>query len=129
MLSHGLSSSNIDEEDDDDACDGLGSPVAAGRRPEDLALDRARRRYDQEDPNDGSGRWALHKNHIFVLSSAGKPIFSRYGDESRLAPLVGVLQALVSFTRDRNDTIRYIKAGAHHVVFVLRGSLYFVAVR
>lgn len=102
------------------------SPIAAGARLEELALDRARRRYDLEDTHDP--KWSLHKKHIFILSSAGKPIFSRYGDESKLAPLVGVLQALVSFTRDSGDTIRYIKAGAHRVVFVLRSSLYFVAV-
>ena len=104
----------------------LGSPIAAGARLEDLALERARRRYDLEEPQDA--KWSLHKKHIFILSSAGKPIFSRYGDESRLSPIMGVLQALVSFVRDQDDTLRYIKAGRHHVAFVLRGPLYFVAV-
>ena len=102
------------------------SPVAAGRRLEELALGRARRKYDEEDPSHPS--WALHKKHLFVLSSAGKPIFSRYGDESRLAPQMGLLQALISFVSDRGDTLRYIRAGGADVVFLMRGALYLVAV-
>ena len=104
----------------------IGSPVAAGRRLEELALERARRRYDAEDFT--SPRWSLHKKHVFVLSSAGKPIFSRYGDESKLAPQMGLLQALISFVHDRGDAIRYIRAGPVNIVFVLRGPLYLVAV-
>ena len=120
-----------DSSDDEDApsqvrAGGLMSPIAAGARLEDLALERARRRYDLEDTE--SPKWKLHKKHIFILSWAGRPIFSRYGDEDKLAPTMGVLSALVSFVRDRDDTLRYIKAGQHHVVFVVRGPLYFVAV-
>ena len=63
------------------------------------------KRYDEEGPDSAS--WALHRKHIFVLSSAGKPIFSRFGDESLLAPLAGVLQALISFVSESGDTIRY----------------------
>ena len=83
-------------------------------------------RYDAEDFT--SPRWSLHKKHVFVLSSAGKPIFSRYGDESKLAPQMGLLQALISFVHDRGDAIRYIRAGPVNIVFVLRGPLYLVAV-
>ena len=64
---------------DDDADEGWGTLSP---------MDRARKRYDVEDP--AGPAWALHRKHIFILSSAGKPIFSRYGDESKLAPLVGV---------------------------------------
>jgi len=84
------------------------------------------KRYDLEDPS--SPTWARHRKHIFVLSSAGKPIFSRFGDESKIAPLVGVLQALISFVGDSDDTIRSIHAGAHRAVFLMRGPLYLVAV-
>ena len=83
-------------------------------------------RYDLEDPDAPS--WAQHRKHVFILSSAGKPIFSRYGDESKLAPQMGLLQALISFVHDRGDAIRYIRAGPVHIVFVLRGALYLVAV-
>ena len=85
-----------------------------------------RKRYDEEEPNTPS--WAQHHKHVFVLSSAGKPIFSRFGDESKLAPLAGVLQALISFVDDGGDTIRHIACGKHLVVFLMRGPLYLVAV-
>ena len=90
------------------------------------AAARGRKRYDIEDPQAPS--WVLHRKHIFILSSAGKPIFSRYGDESKMAPLAGVLQALISFVRDTGDHIRHVRAGAHRMVFVTRGSLYLVGV-
>ena len=83
------------------------------------------KRYDEEGPDSAS--WALHRKHIFVLSSAGKPIFSRFGDESLLAPLAGVLQALISFVSESGDTIRYVRAGAHRMVFLMRGPLYLAA--
>lgn len=56
--------------------------------------------------------------HVFVLSSAGKPIYSRHGDEQSLAPFMGVIQAIISFSqstsygsRDSEDLIRSIRAG------------------
>lgn len=36
------------------------------------------------------------KNHFFVLSTAGKPIYSLNGSEDKLATIFGLLQALVS---------------------------------
>lgn len=50
--------------------------------------------------------WVKHKKHVFILSNAGKPIYSRYGDESSLAGFVGVIQAIISFIQDDDDTIR-----------------------
>ena len=113
----GAAIDSSDEEDDE---------ASSGQRREDHLLERARRRYEDEDPSEP--QWALHKKHVFVLSSAGKPVFSRYGDESRLAPQMGLLQAIVSFVHDQQDTIRYVRAGRAQIVFVLRGSLYLVAV-
>ena len=89
-------------------------------------MDHPGKRYDVEEP--GAPSWARHRKHIFVLSSAGKPIFSRFGDESKIAPLVAVLQALISFVGDSGDTIRSVRAGGHVAVFLMRGPLYLVAV-
>ena len=36
--------------------------------------------------------WARRSKHFFILSDAGKPIFSRWGDEQELATFMGVLQ-------------------------------------
>lgn len=76
--------------------------------------------------------WRKHKKHVFILTNAGKPIYSRflfshspflclslrsvhrvhyitaerYGDESKLSGFMGLLQALVSFADDAKDTLR-----------------------
>eukprot|EP00668_Euglena_longa_P003815 GGOE01004474.1.p1 GENE.GGOE01004474.1~~GGOE01004474.1.p1 ORF type:complete len:524 (-),score=136.23 GGOE01004474.1:265-1809(-) len=73
-------------------------------------------------------RWQRKKKHIFVFSNAGKPIFSRYGDESDISDFFGVMQALVSFVIDSDDMIQRLVAGSHQFVFSLHGPLYFVVV-
>jgi hypothetical protein len=81
------------------------------------------------------------------LSSAGKPIYSRYGDEQRMAAFMAaisvhkhtsnpiqsisqtcLLQGVVSFVDDTGDTIREIRAGKHLFVFLMKGPIYLVAV-
>ncbi|CCW67635.1 unnamed protein product [Phytomonas sp. Hart1] len=42
---------------------------------------------------------AHYNEHVFIFSSAGKPIFTRYGDESSLSALFGLLQVLVQARR------------------------------
>ncbi|ORZ02160.1 vacuolar fusion protein MON1, partial [Syncephalastrum racemosum] len=75
-----------------------------------------------------SSSWFQHKKHFFILSSAGKPIWTRYGDESRISSLMGVIQAIISFFQDSDDTIKSIHAGEHNFVFLLKEPLYYVAV-
>ncbi|ORX62874.1 MON1-like protein A-like protein [Hesseltinella vesiculosa] len=72
--------------------------------------------------------WARHKKHFVILSSAGKPIWSRYGDESKLSSFTGVIQAIISFFQDSNDAIKTINAGSHKFVFLLKEPLYYVAI-
>ncbi|KAL9984856.1 hypothetical protein ACROYT_G007195 [Oculina patagonica] len=79
-----------------------------------------------EDVN--NPQWTLHKKHVFAFSEAGKPIYSRYGSEDKLATLMGVMQALVSFVQDGKNSIRCIMAGNHKYVFLVRGHVVLVAV-
>ncbi|CAI2178026.1 1425_t:CDS:10 [Funneliformis geosporum] len=65
-----------------------------------------RRKYGHEDPQ--SVTW--------------------YGDESRISSYMGVIQAIVSFFVDAEDSLRCINAGNHKFVFLLKGPLYLVAV-
>ncbi|ORY06185.1 DUF254-domain-containing protein [Basidiobolus meristosporus CBS 931.73] len=82
--------------------------------------------YSEEDPY--SPGWSAHDKHFFILSSAGKPIYSRFGDESKLSSYMGVIQAIVSFFVDTGDSIRSITAGEHKFVFLLKNPLYLLAV-
>mmetsp|Transcript_53083 Transcript_53083/g.88242 ORF Transcript_53083/g.88242 Transcript_53083/m.88242 type:complete len:107 (+) Transcript_53083:80-400(+) len=50
--------------------------------------------------------WVSKEKHMFVLSSAGKPIYTRHGDESKLSSLMGVIQAIISFIKDAGDELR-----------------------
>ncbi|KAJ8934547.1 hypothetical protein NQ314_013288 [Rhamnusium bicolor] len=83
-----------------------------------------------EDDNDleHNKEWTSKRKHVFVLSSAGKPIYSRYGNEDRLAWLFGVMQTLVSFVQYDDDCIKSIHAGDTHFVFLVKKPLILVAV-
>ncbi|KAF2879329.1 hypothetical protein ILUMI_26840 [Ignelater luminosus] len=72
--------------------------------------------------------WLGKSKHIFVLSSAGKPIYSRYGNEDRFASYFGIMQALVSFVQADDDSIRSMHAGDTKFVFLFREPLILVAV-
>lgn len=72
--------------------------------------------------------WRLQRKHIFVLSDAGKPIYSLHGDEEKLASLCGVIQALVSFVQHGQDSITSIKAKGLRFVFMMKNNLILVAV-
>ncbi|XP_023682475.1 vacuolar fusion protein MON1 homolog B [Paramormyrops kingsleyae] len=72
--------------------------------------------------------WRLHRKHVFVLSEAGKPIYSRYGNEEALSSTMGVMMALVSFVQSGNNTIRSIYSDEHTVVFMQQGPLVLVSV-
>jgi vacuolar fusion protein MON1 len=53
-------------------------------------------------------RWRSKRKHFFVLSSAGKPIYSRHGDDSIISGYMGVIQAIISFFEDNGDTLRFL---------------------
>lgn len=72
--------------------------------------------------------WLAQKKHVFVLSQAGKPIYSRYSSEDKLVTIMGVMQALVSFVQSENDMIRSVHAGDTNLVFVVKGPLILVMV-
>lgn len=55
--------------------------------------------------------WRRHRKHVFVLSEAGKPIYSRYGSEEALSSTMGVMMALVSFVQSGDNIIRSVYSG------------------
>ncbi|XP_027009591.1 vacuolar fusion protein MON1 homolog A isoform X1 [Tachysurus fulvidraco] len=75
-----------------------------------------------------SETWRLHKKHVFVLSEAGKPIYTRYGSEEALSTTMGVLMALVSFVEAAKNVILSIHADGFRVVFLRKSPLVLVCV-
>jgi hypothetical protein len=70
----------------------------------------------------------LLQKHVFILSSSGKPIFSKNGDEQELVTTFGLLQAIFSIVRDTGDTIHCINAGRRKIVYLAREALLFVSI-
>lgn len=71
--------------------------VLSGKEAEDVTMDA----------------WRMHQKHVFVLSEAGKPVYSRYGSEEALSSTMGVMMALVSFLEVEKNAIRSIHAGIY----------------
>ncbi|XP_026539923.1 vacuolar fusion protein MON1 homolog B isoform X1 [Notechis scutatus] len=82
--------------------------------------------YRDEDVTAES--WRAHRKHVFILSEAGKPIYSRYGNEEALSSTMGVMMALVSFIQSGDNSIRSIYSDDHKLVFVQQGPLVLVSV-
>lgn len=83
---------------------------------------------DTDEEIENNDDWTSKKKQIFVLSSAGKPIYSRFGNENKLAWLFGVMQTLVSFVQSSDDNIRSIHAGNTLFVFLSKKPLILVTV-
>ncbi|KAJ4978071.1 hypothetical protein NE237_008851 [Protea cynaroides] len=82
----------------------------------------------QVDEDDASISWRKRKKHFFVLSHSGKPIYSRYGDEYKLAGFAATLQAIISFVENGGDHVKFVRAGKHQVVFLVMGPIYLVCI-
>lgn len=80
------------------------------------------------ESQEASKDWELDLKHIFILSSSGKPIFSKYGDEQALSTTFGLIQAVVSIVENAGDTISCIIAGDRRIIYFLRNYLYFVSI-
>eukprot|EP01130_Rhizamoeba_saxonica_P018583 TRINITY_DN9358_c0_g1_i1.p1 TRINITY_DN9358_c0_g1~~TRINITY_DN9358_c0_g1_i1.p1 ORF type:complete len:410 (-),score=67.63 TRINITY_DN9358_c0_g1_i1:322-1551(-) len=87
---------------------------------------RSMRKYSDQDPS--SPEFATHKKHIFILTSSGRPIYSRYGDENKLAGFMGLLVGLVSIPSYSEDNIKAVIAGNLKIVFSIYGPIYMVIV-
>ncbi|KAM9410810.1 vacuolar fusion protein MON1 homolog A isoform 2-T3 [Pholidichthys leucotaenia] len=82
----------------------------------------------EEEEDVCSEAWRSHKKHVFVLSEAGKPIYTRYGSEEALSSTMGVMMALVSFVEAKKNIIRSIHADGCKVVFLTKSPLVLVGV-
>nr|XP_043610430.1 vacuolar fusion protein MON1 homolog [Erigeron canadensis] len=80
------------------------------------------------DEDDASMSWRKRKKHFFILSHSGKPIYSRYGDEHKLAGFSATLQAIISFVENGGDRVKLVRAGKHQVVFLVKGPIYLVCI-
>lgn len=72
--------------------------------------------------------WKSKLKHFLILSSAGKPIYNRYGDDNLISGYVGVIQTIISFYEGANDRLKGWTAGDARFVVMTQGPLYLVAI-
>ena len=105
----------------------------AAARLDELALGSDEEQFEDATSSpspecEGDGGWITRPKHLFVLSEAGKPIYSLHGEEEMLVSICGLMQAMVSFVADSADTIRCLRTGDTVIVFLVRPPLILVGV-
>ncbi|KAI9736887.1 MAG: Vacuolar fusion protein mon1 [Claussenomyces sp. TS43310] len=73
-------------------------------------------------------QWKSKLKHYLILSSAGKPIWSRHGDQNLINGYVGIIQTIISFFEGAKDPLKGFTAGDARFVISTNGPLYFVAI-
>lgn len=122
MFVHAHSFEDLTAEAEEEALRTAELDKSEGHREEELKALVAEKNIDEQHSNDlsdsrtkeedvSSEAWRSHKKHVFVLSEAGKPIYTRYGTEEALSSTMGVMMALVSFVEADKNIIRSIRAG------------------
>ncbi|KAJ3528462.1 hypothetical protein NM208_g10185 [Fusarium decemcellulare] len=72
--------------------------------------------------------WKSKLKHYLILSSAGKPIWSRHGDLGLINSSMGVVQTIISFYEGAKNPLQAFSAGDTRFVISTEGPLYFVAI-
>ncbi|KIE03437.1 Vacuolar fusion protein mon-1, partial [Metarhizium majus ARSEF 297] len=86
----------------------------------------------QEDENvkdeDRVLTWKSKLKHYMILSSAGKPIWSRHGDLDLINSSIGVIQTIISFYEGAKNPLQGFTAGSTRFVVLTQGPLHLVAI-
>ncbi|KAJ9665992.1 Vacuolar fusion protein mon1 [Coniosporium apollinis] len=104
---------------------------------EDPYFERAfKHEFDEVDEMkpDGSNeaivmnQWRSKLKHFMILSSAGKPIYSRHGDDQLITNYIGIVQTLISFYQGAKNELKGFTAGDVRFVIMSKGPLNLVAI-
>ena len=72
--------------------------------------------------------WKSKRKHYLILSSAGKPIYNRHGDDNLISSYIGIIQTIISFYEGAKDQLKCFTAGGARFVIMSQGPLYLVAI-
>ena len=73
-------------------------------------------------------QWKSKRKHFLILSSAGKPIYNRHGDDNLISGYVGIIQTIISFYEGAKDPLKSFSAADARFVIMSQGPLYLVAI-
>jgi len=96
-----------------------------------IATDKVQQSQTQPDPQPQPPAQQRSGPNVIVLSSAGKPIFSRWGDEEKLSAACGLIQAVRAAILDDpslGGDIQSLQAGGTKMVFLTVGHLTLLAI-
>ncbi|WVR04506.1 hypothetical protein IAU60_001510 [Kwoniella sp. DSM 27419] len=111
--------------------DGGGPPLLGGEDGERDVGDIVQTKDTKDDPRSTSGEATSYTpRRYYVLTNAGKPVFSTQDDssEDNITNLMGVAQALISIFAEEDDRIRCIIKGRYRIAFLLKAPLYLFCV-
>lgn len=72
-------------------------------------------------------QWKSKLKQFFILSRAGKPVWSRHGTDQLITSYVGVILTLISFFEGNSDGLKGFTARGTRFVVLSKGQLYLVA--
>lgn len=113
-----------------------GEPIDEAEEFADHSLVHFEREFDEIGEVDSKGgneeelliQWKSKLKHYLILSSAGKPIYSRHGDQNLINGYIGIIQTIISFYEGSKDPLTGFTAGRTRFVISTDGPLYFVAI-
>lgn len=73
-------------------------------------------------------QWKAKRKHFLILSSAGKPVYNRHGDDSLISSYIGIIQTIISFYESAEDQLKGFTAGGSRFVVMSQGPLYLAAI-
>ncbi|EAS35704.2 vacuolar fusion protein MON1 [Coccidioides immitis RS] len=72
--------------------------------------------------------WRQKRKHYFILSAAGKPIYTRHGDDGLISPYIAIIQTIISFHQESSNPLKSFSAGRTKIVILSQGPLHLVAI-
>ena len=73
-------------------------------------------------------QWKSKRKHFLILSSAGKPIYNRHGDDNLISGYIGVIHTIISFYEGAKDQMKGFTAAGARFVIMTQGPLHLVAI-
>ena len=82
----------------------------------------------KEDGWEFEDEWRKQTHHYFVFTNAGKPVFTRHGEEADLGSYFALMYALLSVAEDDGDQLECVDTDFNRTVFAKEGPMYLVNV-
>lgn len=72
--------------------------------------------------------WTNQELHLFIVTDAGKPVYSRYGTVQKLSPILCTCVAILGHMDSHQEELNHFRAGSHTFVFLPKKPFVFIAV-